>query len=163
MEKSKSVLTCTRILYLFFIIACIANLLLSVYITVQKNHNDTVAVEECFLGDGGCYTVQTSIYAKTFGIANPYYGMGFFGIGILLFSLLLANSYRAFIPKLYLKEGLDIIQFFLIIGAVFSIWLLYVQFFILVTTCKYCLWVDAIMIVMLVLFSVYKKKFVDEK
>ena len=152
-----------QILYILFILVCVVNLLLSVYITVQKNHNDGVAREKCFAGDGGCYTVQTSIYAKTFGIVNPYYGFFFFGIGIALFSILLANCYNSFIPRLYFKEGLDVIQFFLIIGAVFSIWLLYVQFFILATTCKYCLWVDGLMIVSAILFTLYKRKLLDEK
>ena len=160
MKKDKGKSTFSRVLLFLFLIGCIVNLSLSAYIMIQKNYNDKVAVEKCFLGDGGCYTVQTSTYAKTFGIANPHFGYFFFGAGILLFGTLLVNSFKRFIPKLYLQNGLDLIQFFLVIGAVFSIWLLYIQFFVLGATCKYCLWVDGIMIVMAVLFSAYKAKLI---
>ena len=159
MTAKKQSQNISRILFIVFIIACAVNLSLAAYIMIQKNHNDTVAVEQCFLGDGGCYTVQTSAYAKTFGIANPHYGYFFFSVGILLFAALLVNTYKRFIPKDYLSNGLDLIEFFLVIGAIFSLWLLYAQFFLLGATCKYCVAVDIIMIAMAILFSVYKKKF----
>lgn len=144
------------ILYIIFAIICIVNLALSGYIAKQKTHNDQVSADECFLGDGGCYTVQTSSYATTFGIKNPYYGYFFFALGTIIFSILAINTKKQFIGKEINKHLLDLVGFGLILGAIFSIWLLYVQFFILKATCIYCLWVDSLMIIGAVAFWVIK-------
>jgi uncharacterized membrane protein len=148
---------CQTIYFWMFILLAVCmviNVVLSGYIMYQKNYNDSQAsVDTCFLGDGGCYTVQTSSYARTFGIPNPYYGYFFFSIGAILFFGLALNVKYKFFSKSTVIDLADYILFGMIIGSLFSIWLLYVQYLILKTTCKYCLAVDFIMIGTTILFA----------
>ena len=125
---------------------------------MQKTHNDGVPADMCFAADSNCYAVQTSYYAKTFGIPNPYYGLVAFSLGIIIFIILLYNSYIPFIKKGWYKHIITFILFGLTIGAAFSIWMLYAQFVLIRATCKYCLWVDGIMIGMTILFTIFRKK-----
>jgi uncharacterized membrane protein len=146
---------CQIKLWIFIILALVMaiNVVLSGYIMHQKNYNDAQeSADTCFLGDGGCYTVQTSSYAVTFGIPNPYYGYVFFTIGVLIFILFAIQSVKPVISKSLYADLSDYTLFGMILGTLFSLWLLYVQIFILKTTCKYCLAVDLIMIISTIIF-----------
>ena len=102
----------------------------------------------------GCYDVQTSKYANTFGISNPVYGIISFGlISILLISLLIVikNKNRVFSRKNL--ENIRMVIFFLIFGGLLvSLWFLYLQFFVIHAICNYCMIVDVIMIIMALLY-----------
>ncbi len=121
------------------------NFVLSIVVQVQKYARETgnaELLEKCFDVGGGCATVQSSSYANTFGISNPLYGIVFFAILTIIFSVL------AFTPKHRHRTALFQAAFVItVLGSMFSLWLLYVQFFLLHSTCVYCLWVDGIMIV----------------
>lgn len=155
------------ILLLLFVIGSIANLGLSMYIQQQKTLNEGKAltdVENCFVGDGGCATVQTSVYANTFGISNPVYGMIVFLILSIIFTLLLVSVWHREL-ELRIRKMRGFVDFSLSAliagGTLFSIWLLFVQFALLQTTCVFCLWVDAIMIGMGVLYLIFKDILLD--
>lgn len=124
-----------------------ANIVLSAYIYEAKVFNDNalaIGSDECFANDsGGCFVVQTSEYATTFGIPNPLYGLVFFSIMFVIFLVfaLVKNI------NIHLKTFLlSFTSMTMISGSVFSIWLLHVQFTLLKTVCIYCLWVDGLMI-----------------
>lgn len=155
------------VLLLLFVIGSIANLGLSIYIQQQKMLNEEKSltnVESCFIGDGGCATVQTSVYANTFGISNPIYGIISFFILSTIFVLLLVSVWHREL-ELRARKMRGFIDFvlsaLLACGSLFSIWLLFVQFFLLQTTCVFCLWVDAIMIGMGLLYLLFKDILLD--
>lgn len=143
--------------------AMVLNVYLSWYINDQKLQNEQALKEQptdkCFIdaNDGGCFTVQTSIYAKTLGIANPLYGLFFFTI----LSLLFIGQTKAYISPLFARfwnkaQPLTIptIAIIMTAGSIFSMWLLYAQYILLQTTCIYCLWVDSIMILATIIFFI---------
>ena len=145
-------------LWILFLCAMVTNVLLSQYIQVQKSANDAIIAEKCFI-DGGCATVQTSLYATTFGIPNPIYGLVFFSI-MSVFSLYIILQFIA--PKLRHQKTIEFIdyisKFGLVLGSLFSLWLLYAQFFLIKATCIYCLWVDGLTITMTILYFILRKK-----
>lgn len=132
--------------------AMIINMAISVTIEWQRNtalKDPSAVAGTCFANDpkSGCFNVQTSPYAKAFGISNPLLGIIGFGIiSLAIVTLLLAERSGAY--WLRGRENFILLPLHagFIIGSAFSIWLLYLQFFVLMTTCSYCLWVDAIMI-----------------
>lgn len=139
------------------LVAMLANLLLAVYIQLQKEHNLELIPPElrgkCFEdaeGGAGCGAVQTSEYAVTFGVSNPHIGyVGFTSLALLLATLLYALSRQP-----HWVPGLSVVILGgMILGSVFSLWLLYAQFFKILETCIYCLAVDAIMLVSTGLFA----------
>lgn len=134
------------------ILALFVNLVLAIIIESQKNVADdkSAAIGTCFAGDGGCNKVQTSTYAKVFLISNPLLGIIVFGLLILLLPFV-SHPNRS----KYLAPGIAITM---VSAALFSAWLLYIQFFVLYTTCVYCLWVDGIMIVSAIVFLIVFRK-----
>lgn len=134
-------------LLLLLALLMVINIVLSVVIMVQKSGNDTLEGGNCFADGGGCFTVQTSPYASVFGIPNPVLGIVFFGI-LTINLIFLAFNLLGNLRRFFLILSSTI--FFG--GALFSVWLLHVQYMILRTICTYCIWVDAIMIFSTVLF-----------
>ena len=165
--------TFRAILLIIFIIASIANLGLSMFIQQQKVVNEQIATDNnlmltntssCFVGNGGCATVQTSVYANTFGVSNPLIGVVVFFVLAIIFSLQLVSVWHQHLAsKLRKFVGLTGFSLSVILGAgcLFSLWLLFVQFFLLHTTCKFCLWVDGIMIGMAILYLIFKDLLLD--
>ena len=149
-------------LIVLFVLGSLTNLGLSFYIQHQKTLNTEIAktsVNPCFIGNGGCATVQTSIYANTFGVSNPVYGMFVFTILAIIFALLLVGVWHLDTARIIrkVKGGVEIILSGLLAGgSLFSLWLLFVQFFLLHATCIFCLWTDAIMIIMGILYLIFK-------
>jgi uncharacterized membrane protein len=87
---------------------------------------------------GSCSTVQTSVYAKTFGIENSY-------LGIIIFSLMSFMIYSHIVkPHKHKKMLINLGVFF---GTMISLYFLYIQKFVLHAYCKYCLVVDFGMII----------------
>ena len=88
---------------------------------------------KCIIGDGGCNEVVKSEYGKIFGVDNTFLGMFYYffvlasAIFLLIYPLLLNFNYI----------------YWTIIGitgsaALFSFYLLFVQFFVLKKWCEYC-------------------------
>lgn len=96
-----------------------------------------------------CYTVQTSQYETTFGIKNAYIGLFAFSIMAILTFLYIKN------PS---KSKKQIITLGIIGGALFALYFIYIQFFILDAMCKYCMIVDAGMLINLGIIILWKEK-----
>jgi uncharacterized membrane protein len=152
------------LLALVFMVAMIANFSLAVFIQYSKMLNEAKVANDftnCFVefSGNGCATVQTSVYANTFSISNPWYGIIFFGLGAIFFALTLGELLRKrpLIKHATRAKLHKAVMYLLWVGAAFSVWLLYVQYFILHATCKYCLWVDGIMIATALLYTFLRK------
>jgi len=151
----------TFFLLVFILIASSVNLALSIEIESQKVAKEDGNIDllgGCF-SEGGCAIVQTSSQATTFGISNPLYGIVSFSVAILLTLFLLWGQVH---PRPRLKaDRLKMIHILLILyalGSVMAIRLLYTQYFILKTTCIYCLWVDYLTLAMLILLAVFFRR-----
>jgi len=108
----------------------------------------TMTIEQACGNDGSCTIVQTSKYETTFGIKNAHIGLIAFPILAILaiFELKKSNKYRK-----------RLIQLGIIIGSLFAIYFLYLQFFVLKALCKYCLVVDFGVLISLGLIFIKEK------
>ena len=86
---------------------------------------------------GGCEVVLNSKYANFLGLPLPYLGIVF--SGVIIIASLLANHYN----RLRI-----LLTYFLGIGALISLTLLVIQFFVLKSVCQYCLILDLLVITM---------------
>ncbi len=133
LKKSKYI-----ILLLIFLASLTSSLLLS-----------SAPVNEICDDSNKCDIVQNSKYAYTLGIKNANYGMFIFSfLSIITFLHIRKPS----------KNKKTIIYSGIIIGAILSIYFLYIQHFILKTYCKYCLIVDISLIIALILILLTWKK-----
>jgi uncharacterized membrane protein len=96
-----------------------------------------------------CYAVQTSQYEQTFGIKNAYVGLFIFSIMAILTFLYIKN------PS---KSKKQMITLGIIGGALFALYFLYIQFFILDALCKYCMVIDIGMLMNLGIIILWKEK-----
>lgn len=96
-----------------------------------------------------CYVVQTSEYEKTLGVNNSYFGL-------IAFSILLILTFSHIkTPKKYKKQ---MILLGIIGGALFAIYFLYLQFFVINALCKYCMVVDISALLSLGIITLWKEK-----
>lgn len=132
------------------IAAMLSNLALALYIQAQKEQNLELIPEalrgKCFddaIGGGGCGAVQTSEYATTLGMSNPHIGyVGFSSLAILLIGLVYVSARQQ-----HLAPGISaVILSGMMLASIFSLYLLYAQFFRIHYTCVYCLAVDYIVL-----------------
>ena len=97
-----------------------------------------------FLPEQMCLTVQNSSYSRTFGIPNPY-----LGLGMLSFILMLLVAHWAaaipFWPVAIVITG----------GFLFSMYFLYIQKYVLKAFCTWCV-VSAIVFTLLFILSTIK-------
>lgn len=95
----------------------------------------------------GCDSVMMSSYALLFGIPVPVYGLAYF-IGLsALFFLGLKNSKFQKLTSLYLIPGLG-----------FAGYCLFVLYFILEMTCKFCLLSHALLLVFALIYFFQQAK-----
>jgi uncharacterized membrane protein len=122
----------------FVAIAGIAD---AVYLTVSHY---TAAAVPCSI-TGGCETVLSSNYAELFGFPLALYGaLAYFAA----FSLAVLTAFgRHQLWKLF-----GILSFFM---AAFSIWLIYVQAFILRAFCQFCLFSAATSLLLFFIWAAY--------
>jgi uncharacterized membrane protein len=131
-----------KILLIIFIIALISSIILSF-----------VPLPLICTQFEGCNTVQTSIYAKTFGIENSYFG-------IVIFSFMSFMIYSHIRKPHNHKKTLISLGVFA--GTMISFYFLYLQKFILHAYCKYCLVIDFGMVISFgVLNLPWKKRNID--
>ncbi len=126
-----------RILLIIFIICLFS----SVILTMKGNGG------LCKPGDG-CDIVQSSSYAYTLGVKNPFYGVGIFGFMIFL-TIFHINK-----PT---KHTRNLIHLAMFIGSVIALYFLYLQVFVLKAYCPFCLVVDIGLLIGLVfMFYLWK-------
>jgi|GEM_PF-777349 len=107
--------------------------------------------QACKSSTNSCTIVQTSKYEKTLGIDNSHLGLAAF---IVLFALTLSQIKR---PN---KKKRILISLGIIGGTLFSLYFLYIQFFVLNATCPYCLIADtATLLSLLTLIFIKDKSF----
>jgi uncharacterized membrane protein len=99
-----------------------------------------------------CSAVQNSSFGQIFGIKVSLIGTVAFILLLLIYSF--ALRYRELYFFFVIVNGL---------GSVFSIWFIYLQFFILDKICSSCMFVDGFMIIIFLLsifeFVKYKKDY----
>jgi len=132
-----------KILIVLFIIAFLASAILT-FVPVE---------DACKIGgeetEDGCLSVQTSKYAKTFGIKISH-------IGFIVFLFLTILTYSQIKYPRSIKR--HIIHLGTILGTVIAIYFLYLQEVVLKSYCKYCLVVDFAMIAAFIVIAVKWKK-----
>ena len=97
----------------------------------------------------GCETVHYSDYNYTFGIQNSHYG-------VVIFSLLVLLLFSYLINPTQNKKAL--INLAIIGGSLVALYFLYIQHFVIEAYCRYCLIVDASVIICLILILPELKK-----
>jgi uncharacterized membrane protein len=130
-----------RVIYGSIMIISIICLIFAVIIQVQKL--DSASLDNiCYTisPDSKCDVVQNSVYAKTFGIDNPFYGMA--GFSVLAILSLLQLKRDDILRKATIMIGS-------IIAGIVAIWFLYVQKFILNAYCIFCVVVDVLSLILL--------------
>lgn len=95
-----------------------------------------------------CYAVQTSQYETTFGIKNAHAGLVVFSVLAVITFLHIKN------PS---KNKKKIINLGIIIGTIFAVYFLYLQFFVLSAICKYCMIIDLGMLVNFGIITLWKE------
>jgi len=119
----------------------LAEIILSLYIIFIP--------EKQFCAPGfNCEAVQNSSYAYMFGIKLSYFGLLAFSLLFIVNAITLYTEHKGF------KHTLRIM---VILGSLFSLYFLFVQFSILHKVCSSCLAVDSLMILIL-LISIYEYK-----
>lgn len=109
-----------------------------------------VSVEEACGGiQTTCYAVQTSQYETTFGIKNAHMGLVAFSIMAILIFLHLKQP---------TKNKKQIIKMGIILGSIFALYFLYIQFFVIDALCKYCMIIDVGMLINLGIIAFWKEK-----
>lgn len=111
------------------------------YLTAKHYSGQTVY---CPVGKS-CDTVLSSEYSVVYGIPIALFGLIFY-----LTVLVLSVFYLQTNKKLFLKISFILIFF----GFLFSVWLSYLQFFVIKAICTYCL-LSAINIAILFIISTY--------
>jgi uncharacterized membrane protein len=114
-------------------IVCIAGILISSYIFIQKSRHQKLACPR----DNPCDLVLHSRFGKTLGVPNELLGILYFGS-----TTFLLYGYVT-LPVLYVSAILYILFFTLSIGGLFSIYLVSLQAFVIKRWCAWCLGVAA--------------------
>ena len=89
--------------------------------------------QSCGVEGEGCNVVQTSPYAKTFGIKNSHFGVAIFAF-LTIFTILHLKKPNA--------EKEEMIRYGIIGSLIVAIYFFILQFFVLKELCKYCMIVD---------------------
>ena len=100
----------------------------------------------------GCNAVQTSSYAKTFGVDNSKIGIAIFALMILIIIAHIRKPNKS--RELFIRLGI-------FAGTLVSLYFLYLQQFVIHAWCKYCLVVDIGMLVAFVIININPKKHVQ--
>lgn len=100
----------------------------SFYIYYSKKYEKRM---HCFIGHG-CGDVVKSKYGRTFGVENTIPGMLYYGI-IFGYGILSNRNVFIALPVYYLIVGISFVS------VLFSLYLAYVQKFILKKWCEYCI------------------------
>ena len=113
---------------ILFIIASFLGFSIALYMWRKRNKGEELACTE----EGKCGDVLMSRYASVFGVHNALLGMGYYG-AIFLLAAGASFGFEALYP-------VSIAVMFLIrLAALFSLYLLFVQFFVLRIWCGLCI------------------------
>ncbi len=115
-------------LYWVSVVLSIIGLLVSIYMTIYKlTSNNSMC-----LGSGDCSTVNSSPYSEVYGI--PVAAVGMLGYGAILLTLLLEKRYQFFA-----QNGILAVFGMGLTGFIFTVYLIYLEFFVIKALCPFCL------------------------
>ncbi len=126
---------------LFLYMLCLIGIGISMYLTYTKVTSSSVA---CI--NAGCNTVQTSKYSELFGIPMGVFGLGFY---FALFTLL----FKA-------KESWA--KLLLVWGNIYSLYLTYLELFVIKAICVWCVGSFVVIILMTILLFTKLKETQNE-
>lgn len=142
-----------RTLWIFSLVLVFFGLLVSGYLSYIKL---TDAPMQCIQGSVfNCDYVQNSAYSRLAGIPIAWLG---FGSYIVIGVLLLFQNRVAFLRE----YGMLLIFGIVLFTFIYSMWLVYVQFFLLEALCQWCLTHEAIMTVLFIVTSIRLKQFLTD-
>ncbi len=117
-----------KALYRVSIGLAVLGVLVSIYMTIFKLTDNPGMC----LGNGGCSVVNSSIYAEVYGI--PVAVIGVFGYLAILVSLLLRPR-----AEFFETNGTMILFGLVLIGFLFTLYLIYVEAALIHALCPFCL------------------------
>ncbi|MEN9389103.1 MAG: hypothetical protein RLY61_187 [Candidatus Parcubacteria bacterium] len=126
---------------LFLYMLCLIGIGISMYLTYTKVTSSSVA---CI--NAGCNTVQSSKYSELFGIPMGVFGLGFY---FALFTLL----FKA-------KESWA--KLLLVWGNIYSLYLTYLELFVIKAICVWCVGSFVVIILMTILLFTKLKETQNE-
>jgi uncharacterized membrane protein len=129
----------------FYFIVTIIGLVDSLYLLWIKLANDKVY---CIQGVGDCWTVNTSKYSMVFGIPVSLFGI--IGYALILLVFLLEKRYN-----LLRTNGLTILFGLTLAGLLYSGYLTYIELFVIMAICPFCV-ISAVAMIILFVLSVYR-------
>lgn len=115
--------------YSFIVVAAVAGFGVALNIYDTKHRGEHLV---CPTGSN-CDVVVTSRYSRFFGISLEYWGMAYFAVIALSYLLLI------FAPGLFSSTSVLIVMFLSLAAGLFSLYLLFVQAFLLRQWCIWCL------------------------
>ena len=128
-------------LYRASIIITVIGLAVSIYMTIFKLTDN----ESMCIGNGGCSIVNNSPYAAIYGIPVAAFGVGGY-LAILAFIILEKKAGNFF------KQNATMFTFGLtLIGFLFTLYLIYLEIFVIKALCPFCLTSQVSMTVLFVL------------
>jgi len=104
--------------------------------------------ELCGGDSAGCKTIANSGYKQTFGIENSL-------LGIIVFTLLIATTLSHILGPSSKKEFF--IKWTLVLISFAGAYFIFLQLVVIKAICKYCMVVDTVSIISLIVFLKYKK------
>ncbi|MEK7228147.1 MAG: vitamin K epoxide reductase family protein [Patescibacteria group bacterium] len=122
-------------------VACLCGIILSSYIYIKKRRNQRLACPR----EHPCDTVLHSHFSKTFGVPTEILGVGYF-ISVLVL---------IFLPLMGFSPAWDLylLFFLLVIGGLFSLYLIGLQVLVIRSWCAWCLGVAFTNLVLIVSLS----------
>lgn len=111
------------------IVLAVVGLVISLYIRHKKSKNEKLV---CVIGDD-CDKVIRSEYAKTFGVDNIILGILYY---IFLIGVFLIDGFYGFLG---ISFYWNILLFVTGLAGLTSLYLVYIQIFVLKEWCEYCL------------------------
>ena len=127
------------------IILAVAGIIVAGYLTYLDLSGSTAAL--CSAG-GGCDTVRESRYSRIGSI--PVAAVGVAGYLVILAALLLettSNPLAEYTPMLVFGAAL--------IGVLYSLYLTYLEFFVIVAICPYCV-SSAVIVTLIFILSIFR-------
>lgn len=120
------------------ILSCLTGIIISSLMYLKKRRHQKLSCPR----DNPCDLVTHSQFSKTFGLANEILGVGYFSLVLILI----------FLPLLGFSAVWDLylLFFVIILGALFSIYLIGVQMFVIRTWCTWCLGIALINFILIV-------------
>ena len=132
---------------IYALVTAIIGALDAAYLTwIKLSHNET----QCAPGLGDCFTVNTSSYSELYGIPVAVFGLATY---LAIIAILLYESRIDF-----LKENGTLALFGIsLVGVLYSIYLSYLEEFVLHAWCPYCV-LSALAITLIFIISIVRLK-----